>query len=258
MRTNKTAALFLLAVFALVLGSTAFAEDREDPQAAKTPTLRTELIKLKYLDVGTASNLLRAYQSPFGRVSLSGGGPNAMIVVSDTPEIVEKMLAVMKEYDVMPTELQFTVQIVQGAEAGAEKEDEALKNDPVIRELRSVLKYKSFTLLDGTVLRVIDGGRAEAKVGPKGEYSIQLRPNYIKDGAVETMQVEVELVRNEWINQTTVSSDKKEETRGPQRYSESLIKTTLTLKAGEKTVVGVSKSDGDKGLILILSGKTLK
>ncbi len=35
--------------------------------------------------------------------------------------------------------------------------------------------------------------------------------------------------------------------------------STLTMKSGEKTVVGVSKmSDSDKGLILIISGKVVK
>ena len=34
---------------------------------------------------------------------------------------------------------------------------------------------------------------------------------------------------------------------------------SLTFKSGEKTVVGVSKMDGgDKGLILIISGKEIK
>jgi hypothetical protein len=37
-----------------------------------------------------------------------------------------------------------------------------------------------------------------------------------------------------------------------------LIETQLTMKSGEKTVVGVSKlNGGDKGLILILSGKVI-
>jgi len=40
--------------------------------------------------------------------------------------------------------------------------------------------------------------------------------------------------------------------------STSVVQTTLTMKSGEKTVVGVSKMDGgDKGLILIISGKVI-
>jgi hypothetical protein len=219
---------------------------------AKPAPLRTELIKLMYLDYNTANSLLRAY-STTGKVSPSG--PNAsLIVVSDTPEVVAKMLQVIKEYDVKPAEIQFTVQIVQGGEG---ETDEALRNEPMIKDLRSVLKYKGFTLLDGTILRVIEGERAMAKVGPEGMYEIRLGPKYVKEGGQELIQVATELYRPIWVAQTT-ASDKKEEVRSQQRYNSNLIQTTLLLKAGEKTVVGVSKSDGDRGLILILSAKVVK
>jgi hypothetical protein len=215
--------------------------------AKPAPQMRTELIKLMYLDTGTAITLLNAYTTT--RKISPTRSEEGIIVVTDTPEIVAKMLQVIKEYDVKPTELQFTVQIVEGGDMDS---DEALRNDPLIRDLRNVLKYKGFTLLDGTVMRVIDNERAEAKVGPEGKYGIQLRPKYIKDGAQESIQVEIELYKPIWITQTTNN------VASQQRFNNSLIKTTLMLKAGEKTVVGVSKSDGDKGLILILSGKPSK
>jgi type II secretory pathway component GspD/PulD (secretin) len=92
---KKPCSIAFLVLFALAISAGAFAGDREDPQAvnaAKAPSpQRTELIKLKYLDAQTALNLLRAYQSPQGRVSPSGGRDNALIVVTDIPEIVEKM-----------------------------------------------------------------------------------------------------------------------------------------------------------------------
>jgi hypothetical protein len=42
----------------------------------------------------------------------------------------------------------------------------------------------------------------------------------------------------------------------PEYVTTNLIGTTLNIKSGDKTVVGVSKLDGTgKGLILIISGK---
>jgi hypothetical protein len=220
------------------------------PQApTKTPAnLRTEMIKLSYLDIGTASNLLRAY-STTGRVAPT----SVMIVVTDTPEVVAKMLQVIKEYDVKPTEIQFTVQIIQGGEG---ESDEGLKNDPVIRDLRSVLKYKGFTFLDGTLLRVIEGQRAQAKVGPKAEYEIRLRPKYIKDASGDAIQTEIEFRKQAVVSTFTPTTGSPIQTT--TTGSIDLITTTLMLKAGEKTVVGVSKSESDTGLILILSGKVSK
>ena len=107
-------------------------------------------------------------------------------------------------------------------------------------------------------MRVIDGERAEAKIGPKGEYAIRLRPKYSKDGAVETFQTRIEFFKPEWISQSKTNTETKVETREMLMYNNDLINTTLLLKAGEKSVVGVSKSDADRGLILILSGKVVK
>jgi len=217
---------------------------------AKPAQLRTELIKLMYLEYNTAYSLLRAY-STTGKVSPAGGPNSSMIVVSDTPEVVAKMLQVIKEYDVKPTEVQFAVQIVQGGEG---ETDEALRNDPVIRDLRNVLKYKGFTLLDGTILRVIEGERAQAKVGPNADYEIRIRPKYVKDAAGDMIQAAVEFRKDKVVTTIAPNSSIPIQTVG----STDLITTTLMLKAGEKTVVGVSKSDGDRGLILILSAKVTK
>ena len=227
------------------------------PAAKAEPVLRTELIKLKYADPENVAALLRGYQSRYGRV-FKTLGPENTIVVTDTPEIVEKMLAIVRDVDVKPVEIVFTLQLVQGSEAD-EKGDEALKNDPLIKDLRGVLKYKTFSLLDGTIMRVIDGEMAESKFGPKGEYMASLRPYYTKDGTAETIKIQVRLGRMGWTTQSTANSDKKGEPGSVQTQQvasfNELIRTTLQIKAGDKTVVGVSKSDGDKGLILILSGK---
>jgi len=220
------------------------------PPPAKSAQTKTELIKLMYLEYNTASNLLRAY-STTGKVSPSGGPGASMIVVTDTPEVVAKMLQVIKEYDVKPAEVQFAVQIVQGGEG---ETDEALRNDPVIKDLRSVLKYKGFTLLDGTILRVIEGERAQAKVGPNADYEIRIRPKYIKDAGGDMIQAQVEFRKEK----TVMAAAPATGTPVQSTTTSDLITTTLMLKAGEKTVVGVSKSDGDRGLILILSAKVTK
>jgi hypothetical protein len=263
---KKIAALFLSAVLIPVLGLAVPGQNFETAVAAQNvqtkpaPELRTEIVNLKYINIQSIQLILNVYLSPFGQIrpqtSYYNQSQPGAIVIKDTPEIVDKILAVIKELDVKPVELQFTVQIIQGSE-GDEKGDEALKNDPVIRELRNVLKYKSYSLLDGTILRVIAGGRGEAKVGPGGEYSLRLDPAFFKDGAIEMIQVRIEFFTRQWIPQAT-KTEKGGESTAMQAYNNDLISTQLTLKAGEKTVVGVSKSAGDKGLILIISGKPIK
>jgi hypothetical protein len=233
------------------------------PRAKPRPAqeMRTELIKVKYADGGSIYGLLRAYKSRDGNVTptsmVSQGNQESTFVVTDTPEIVENLTSLVRDRDVTPAEFQFTVQLVQGTEAEGSG-DEALRNDPVIRELRSVLRYKTFSLLDGTLVRVIDGNDTQTKFGPNGEYVIRLRPKYVKDGSSETLQTVIQLRKPKWISQKTTNTEKKEETQSMQMYYDELIQTVLQLKVGEKTVVGVSKSDSDRGLILILSAKVVK
>jgi hypothetical protein len=192
---KKKSILFLAALFALTLTAAAFAEDG---QAKSDPPLRKEMVKLKYVRAQDAYQLLQAYKSaprmeqkpPFfgGTITpAKDANQNEILVLSDTPEVVDKMLALIKEIDVKPAEMLFLVQIVLGSEAAEDKGDEVLKNDPVIRELRNVLKYKSFSALDGTTLRVIEGERAEAKVGTKGEYSLRLTPKLIREGTADPL-----------------------------------------------------------------------
>jgi hypothetical protein len=261
---KKKLLIGLIAVFCLALAAAAFAEEREDGQAKSPLQTRKEVVKLKYIRAADAFQLLRAYSTlpreAMGPNSVFLGGnivmskdanQNEILVLTDLPEVVEKMLALIKEIDVRPAEIQFMVQIVVGSEASEDKGDEALKNDPVIRELRGVLKYKAFSMLDGTTLRVIEGERAEAKVGTKGEYSLRLVPKLIRDGATETIRADVEFYRPVWAPLAPNSQN-------AQMMNNDLVRTTLMLKPGEKTVVGVSKSDADKGLILIISGKVTK
>ena len=239
----------MIAVFCLALAAAAFVEDREDGQAKSEPQMRKEMVKLKYVRAQDAFQLLNAYSSRAGRVSMAQDANRTnILVLNDTPEIVEKMLALIKEIDIKPAELQFTVQIILGSEAGDDKlvGDEALKNDPVIRELRGVLKYKNFSQLDGTVMRTLESENAQVVLGKNGEYEITLLPKYIRDDKADSIQIQIRL------RKVDISGNI------PPKPSLDLISTTLMLKPGEKTVVGVSRSDADKGLILIISGKVMK
>jgi hypothetical protein len=241
-----------ISVFCLALTAAAFAGEREDGQAKSEPQMRKEMVKLKYVRAQDAYQLLNAYTSRGGRISMSmDANRTNILVLNDTPEIVDKMMALIKEIDVKPAELQFTAQLILGSEAAEDKGDEALRNDPIIRELRGVLKYKSFAELDGTILRVIEGERTEAKIGPNGEYVLRIEPKFIRDGASDIIKAEVYFFK-------PIGTSMAPNQQGQQTINSDLVRTTLMLKPGEKTVVGVSKSDADKGLILIISGKVMK
>lgn len=250
MKKGILALIVLAFVFAVV--APAFAEDAsQESKPATNPPLKTELIRLKYFNVQSMYGLVKIYQSRDGRISQ--GPDTKILVVSDYPENIEKILQAIRQLDVKPADLQFTVQLVLGGETG-EPGKESLTSDPIIQELRNLLKYRAYSQLDASLLRAVDGADSEVRMGEKGEFEFWIRPKVIKDEKSTLIQMEVRL------RQIRIAGVPSNATSSKVEYiTTDLIGTTLNLKPGDKTVVGVSKLDGGgKGLILIISGKIVE
>lgn len=211
------------------------------------PQLKTVIVSVKFIDITWAGNILQKYRSPFGSIQTHREGNK--LIVEDTPEMVEKILSILKELDVKHADLRFTVDLILGSsdESLSEGISRELKADPVIRELQSLMKYKSLRMLDSSLIKVQDNSRSSQRLGGEGmNLRLDMAPRYIKEEKGDSFRVEMRLSQSRW------SPEGKE-------VSTTLIDTTLSLKSGERTVVGVSKLDGgDKALILILSGQIIK
>jgi hypothetical protein len=246
---KKGIVVFIAIAFALAVVAPVFAEDTAGQAAS--PQLKNQLVRLNYSNASRILVLLRPYLSRQGNVSMM---PNEnVIVISDLPENVAKALEVIRELDVKPADLLFTVQLLLGSDE-LEKGAEAMPNDPIIRELRNLLKYKSYSLLDTSLIRALDSQDSEVRLGERADFELWLRPKVIKDEKVSLIQTEVRL------RQVRIAGTPPAATSAKVEYiTTDLIGTTLNLKSGDKTVVGVSKLDGGgKGLILIISGKIVE
>ena len=236
---------FVALAFTLALVGPALAEDpvpaAAQAQNTEAKNLRKEIVKLKYVRAQDIQNILDGYVSRDGHISFNNNMPS-VLAVSDTPENVEKILAAIRELDVKPADVLYTVQLVLGSEADATT-DADLKNDPVVKELGKLLRYKGYTLLDGTLVRVVNRENASVVLGPKAEFQFELRPEVAGDAKAPVIKTDVRLRKISFPG-----SEKP--------VSTTLIESSLNIKSGDRTVVGVSKLDGgDKGLILIISAK---
>jgi len=242
---------FVALAFTLALVGPALAEDpvpaAAQAQNTEAKNLRKEIVKLKYVRAQDIQNILYGYVSRDGHISFNNNMPS-VLAVSDTPENVEKILAAIRELDVKPADVLYTVQLVLGSEADAATDAE-LQNDPIVKELRKLLRFKGYTLLDATLIRTVNRVYSTVKFGPKAEFDFALRPDVAGDAKTSAIKTEVRLRRVEHLG---FSEDK------PITNVATLIESTLNIKNGERTVVGVSKLDGgDKGLILIISAKII-
>ncbi|MBN2264510.1 MAG: hypothetical protein JW775_01725 [Candidatus Aminicenantes bacterium] len=248
---NKTWIALIALALALTMVAPALAENPAGPPAPdrqeEAKNLRKEIVRLKYVRAQDIQSFLYTYISRDGRIMVNNNMPS-VLTISDTPENVEKILAAIREIDVKPADVLYTVQLVLGSDTDAATDPE-LKNDPIIKELGKLLRYKGYTLLDATFVRTVNTDNASVKFGPKAEFQLELRPEVAGDAKAPVIKTGVRLTR---IEQHGFSEDK------PITSYTRLIDSTLNVKSGDRTVVGVSKLDGgDKGLILIISGKVV-
>jgi hypothetical protein len=220
--------------------------------------LRKEIVKLKYVRAQDIQNILYAYVSQYGHISFNLN-MSSVLSISDTPENVEKILAAIREIDVKPADVFYTVQLVLGSETDATTDAE-IQNDTVVKELRKFLRYKGYSLLDSTFIRVINRESASVVLGPKAEFEFVLKPDVAGDAKVPIIKTEVKLVQTVVKkSQAYTKPDGTEVMGGTSTSHVTLIESALNIKSGERTVVGVSKLDGgDKGLILIISAKIVE
>lgn len=197
---------------------------------------------LNYLEADEARKILVQYSSEKGLITAEERSNT--LIIKDYSEVVNLMMKILKTIDVKLTILQFTVDLIlctkkNGDNGGMSEE---LKKDPLLKELRSILKYNHYEKLDSTIIKVKHRGSASNRI--RKNLQLELKPRVtLEDGSYE-IQTEVVLYfcKNE-NGQTSFSP---------------LLKTNLALKAKIRTVVGVSKlNDNDKGLIMIISGKAI-
>jgi len=248
---NKMKGLLVLVIVAgLATSLFAYQEEGQVP----TPELKKELVKLNYVEAAKVLTLLQAYRSRYGRISYDND--LNILTITDTPEIVENILEVIKELDAPPVDLIFTVDILMGSRGETpDKIDTDLMSDPLVKELKKLLNYTSFKRIDTSFIRVQDNRGAEQRVGGHNlDLQLYMKPRYIKDSQNETIQVELAMRQTQMRAVEVEGGVAKSE---PKNIS--LLETSLTLKSGDRTVVGVSKlNGGDNALILILHGKVDK
>lgn len=252
MKKMMIAAVTLAFALALVLPALADDPAPAPSQNTEAKNLRKEIVKLKYVRAQDIQQLLYAYVSREGHIQFNPNMPS-ILSVSDTPENVEKILAAIREIDVKPADVLYTVQLVLGSEADATTDAE-LKNDPVIKELGKLLRYKGYSVLDSTLIRVINRESAEVVLGPKAEFEFALKPDVAGDAKAPVIKTEVRLRQI-----TRRGAPASETMKALDPVVVTLIESALNVKSGDRTVVGVSKLDGgDKGLILIISAKIVE
>ena len=110
--------------------------------------------------------------------------------------------------------------------------------------------FGSFRIKYRVPIIPLDRKYSEVTMGREAELRLALQPKYIKEDKEDLIQVEARLSKLGFVPKGQGAQEMQLTT---------LLTSNFTMKSGEKTVVGVSKLDGgDKGLILIITGKIVR
>lgn len=91
-------------------------QPQDKPQEKPTGlNLRQELVKLQFVKAKEIQLLLYGFASPYGKFFWTENLPH-VLTLTDFPANVDKMLAAIKEIDIKPCDLLFTVQLVLASE----------------------------------------------------------------------------------------------------------------------------------------------
>jgi len=255
MKKETIAMVWVLVFF---IGASSLPAQDKPQEWPISPTLRHEVIKLRFVKAKEIQPLLYGFASPYGKIFWTENLPH-VLTLNDLPSHVDKMLTAIKEIDIKPSDLLFTAQLILASES-EEKTDSELQADPLIKELRRLLRYKSFTLMDSALIRAVDEESSTMIIGDAAQFKLEIQGNAtsVKGQALAVIQTDIRLLQ---IKEKVTPLVTAKDVSPPVVWgsiSRELLRSHLNLKSGERAVVGVSRLDGgEKGLILIVSGKVI-
>ena len=217
----------------------------------------SRVFEVKHRESSDLAAVLRPLGSGYRGATVSSNRDFKTISVRDFPENIAAIEAALKRLDVAEAprkdvELRLWVLVASNAETAGGKFPDDLKD--AVAALKTTLTYRNYSLAASFVQRVRDGSR-----GIQGEGLTDLAPAGTGKATGKTMQLEYhvnslslepggagsEMVRLDGFALTLVSGGRAQ------------LKTDVTLRDGEKVVVGTSTVQ-DRGLVVVVSARVIR
>lgn len=233
------------------------------PEASKEESFVTEkgfasrVFEVKHREPGDLAAVLRPLGSGYRGAVVSANRDFKTITVRDFPENIAAIEAAFKRLDVAEAarkdvELRLWVLVASNGEPASGRFPEDLKE--AVTALKSTLTYSNYSLAGSFVQRVRDGAR-----GIRGEGVTDLSQASPGKASGKKMQLEYGI--------NALSLDGGESAGSAIRldgFSLTLVgdgraqlKTDVTLRDGEKVVVGTSTVQ-DRGLVVVVSARVIR
>jgi len=196
-------------------------------QSAGEPTVE-RTFELDHQSAAEAVALVYPYLSELGTVELRPGS-NAL-VISDTKEIVERVVALLEDFDRPAQSMQLEIQIVS-AGAGEAADDSGLSPELEAR-LQKLLRYRSYRLVASSRVDAAEGWDVLSPMGP--DYEVDFRLGLV--GADRRVKLHgFRVLKREGDSET-----------------KPLIHTNLNLQLGRPMVLGLARTESSERALMVV------
>ena len=250
----------------LVFSALAWGQDK-DKDATQKPAEEPSVIKIipiKYADPERVRSLL----IPFGG-NIRVDDTMRVLTVSGRPATVEAVEEAVKKLDVPPPlakDVEITAYFLQATRYASTATELPPELKDVVAELKNVLNYQFFTLLNTAIIRAQDdeGASVKGSAGPvtsPADFSLGFQrlniTNEDKGPAVHIRNLEFTIIHREPEPKSeTKSSDEAKESSSHTNLA--AIRTNIDVPVGEKVVVGKTTFiDSGNALVLVLTAKVM-
>lgn len=213
------------------------------PAQAPEPPHQQRVFMLKYADARHVADVLAVFG--FG---IRADRDMHVVAVSAPAEAMAAIEDAVKRLDVpaaAPKDIDLVVYLVVASEQSSASGGLPPELQPVTDELKKIFSYKSFRLLDSILLRTQPGNRATARgtIAPTGEtrttsYSFEVQPSAV------TEDPNGRLIRLDNLNLSVEGGDHN-----------AGIRTEISVREGQRVVVGKSNIGSGGSLILVVTAK---
>ena len=258
---RKIISLMYIACF-LVFSIAALGQEKEATPKPTTEGRTFKIIQLKYADPNRMQGLLGQLG---GRITVDD--TMKVLTVTGSSSTVEAIEEAVQKLDVPPPlakDVELTAYFLLAKRQPSEAADLPPALNDVLAELKNVLNYQGFTLLNTALIRTQDneGGSVKGVAGDgnlSADFSLSFQRLNItteeKGPAVHIRNLEFVMVGREAKSDANRSEDTKD---SPARTDLAQIHTNIDVPVGQKVVVGKTAfASPSNALVLVLTAKIM-
>lgn len=237
----------------------------KEPEYVEEKGFKGKIFEIKYRDPHGLLQVVRPLGSGFKGATTSVDRDFRTLTVRDFPENIAAIEEAIKRLDTPEAprpDIEFTVHVLIASNMTNGSDDYPPELADVVKQLKSALKYKSYSLMTSGIHRAKEGPRGVDNSGVAQSSlfaSVPTPPNPIfYEYALASISID-----SASGTPTVQVADLRFQMRVPLNLGTSVqyqnvgFRSPVGLRQGEKVVVG-STTMGDKGLVVVVSAKLLK